>query len=75
MKIAIWSTSRLVTVKRHTGEGVGRGTTDQGVRVHALITRIAADRGQNLAELELDLEEHAAPSREAVECFPLRLLL
>jgi hypothetical protein len=74
MKIAIWSTSRLVTVNGVPAR-VWEGTTDKGVRVHALITRIAADAGQDLAELDRDLEKHAPPSPDAVECFPSRLLL
>lgn len=54
---------------------VWEGQTTSGVRVYALIPRIAAHKGQDLAEFERDLEEQAPPSVEVSQVFPLRMVL
>ena len=54
---------------------VWEGTTAKGVRVFALIPRIAAHKDDDLAEFARELEEQIPPSVEALRVFPLRMIL
>ena len=74
MKITLESTSRIVQVNGVPAR-VWQGTTASGVRVVCLVTRIAVETGQDTSLFERELEEHAAPRSDAVEAFPLRLIL
>ena len=55
---------------------VWEGQTDKGVRVAALIPRLAAVQPEDgdLTDFEAELQEHSAPSAE-IECWPLRMIL
>lgn len=82
MKVTLESTSRVVNLETtHNGvmtrvpARVWEGTTDKGVRCYALVTRIAAHKDDDLAEFEHDLQEQIAPSSQAMEVFPLRMVL
>jgi hypothetical protein len=54
---------------------VWEGRTSGHVRCYALITRIAAHKDDDLKEFERDLQQHAAPSAEAQQVYPLRMVL
>lgn len=78
MKITIESTTRIVLVKTSMlADGiecrVWEGETAGGVKVEALIPRIAAREGQDLAQFEAELQEQRAPSADSA--WPLRLIL
>jgi hypothetical protein len=84
VKIHLTSTSRIVEVVDASGGVVpGRvweGTTESGIAVFAVITRIAADRGVdgsiNLGELDAELSAQAAPpSPASFDAIPHRLIL
>lgn len=77
MEVTLKSTDKIVTLCAGKGEVPARlweGTTANGVKCHAYITRIAVDRQDDVAEFERDLKEHAAPSPE-LQAIPLRLIL
>ncbi len=69
MKLAIWNTSRVVTINGVTAR-LWEGATDKGVKVHCLITLIAADESADLSDFNRELEEQAEPSVEALLVFP-----
>lgn len=69
MKIAIWNTSRIVTVNGVSAR-LWEGVTDKGVPVRCLITTIAADRNADVSDFARDLEEVAEPSPESSIVFP-----
>lgn len=69
MKLAIWNTSRVVTINGVTAR-LWEGATDKGVKVHCLVTLIAADESADLAAFGRELEEQAEPSVESLMIFP-----
>lgn len=69
MKLAIWNTSRIVTVNGVSAR-LWEGSTDKGVKVRCLITTIAADRDADQTDFARDLEEVAEPSAESAIVFP-----
>lgn len=74
MKMTIESTTQIVEangVKCRIWEGV----TERGVKVQVLIPRVAVKNGQDTAQFEAELQEHAAPSVDAMTVFPLRMIL
>lgn len=80
MKITLESTTTIVEIVdlEHTTPvqaRVWQGVTERGIRVIALIPRLAAAKGQDLTQLEEELQEHRSPSIEAVQAFPLRMIL
>ena len=74
MTITIESTTRTV-VFNGVDCRVWEGQTARGVAVQVLIPRIAVKNGLNTTEFEADLQECKPPSADAIECFPLRMLL
>lgn len=80
MKLTLESTTRLVEVRAGVdGEPIeGRiweGTTGEGIRVVALITRIAVPVEADQRDFARDLERCAEPSVMATQAFPARLVL
>lgn len=77
MEVNLESTSKIVTIVKDGAEipaRVWEGVTAKGVKVQALITRIAAQQDQDLSQFEAELSETCAPSAE-VQAFPLRMIL
>lgn len=74
MKVTLHSTSRIVNVNGVDGR-VWEGTTDSGIDVVAVITRIAAPTSADLAQFEAELQEMAPPSDRATTVFRLRMVL
>jgi hypothetical protein len=79
MKITLESTTQIVdividgcdtTVKARVWEG----TTESGIKVQALITRIAAKATEDLSQFERELQETKPPSPD-FQPFPLRMIL
>jgi len=68
MKLAIWNTSRVVTINGVVAR-LWEGTTDQGVKVHCLITTIAAEDGADLGAFDRDMDDQRPPSRESAFAF------
>ena len=80
MKITIESTSRIVEVQLHPGAApvpgrIWEGTTDSGIPVTCVVTRVAVKNGQPTEQFEKELKEQKPPSREAIEAFPMRMIL
>jgi hypothetical protein len=83
LRVTLESTSRVVDVVGPGGGVVpGRvweGHSGSGVRVFAVITRLAADRGldgsADLGEFESELARCADPSPESFQAIPARLVL
>ena len=73
MTITISSTTKVVTangIEMRVWEGV----SEKGVKVQALIPRIAALPGADLSQFEAELKETRPPSEE-VNAWPLRMIL
>ena len=78
MKITIESTDRIVQLLTRPGAEpvparLWEGETDSGIQVQCLITRIAAQKGQDLSQFDRELQEQRTP-RDG-QAFPLRLIL
>lgn len=74
MKITIESTTKIVQVNGIDCR-LWEGESERGVKVEALIPRIAAlADGQDLSQFQAELKEQRAPSARAT-AFPLRMLL
>lgn len=74
MRIQIESTQRVVTVNGIEAR-VWEGATESGIPVIAFIPRIAVSVDQDCSQFEAELRECAAPSSEAVQAFPARMIL
>lgn len=78
MKLIIEPTDRIVEIIGAHGDAVpGRvwqGRTEFGVDVALVVTRVATDKDNDLAEFNATLQPQA-PGRAAREAFPLRMLL
>ncbi len=84
MRITIENTDRIIQLVTPTGTVPARlweGTTDSGIRVECLVTRIAARVGDDLAQFERELLEQRAPTfpdsayPQGSGAIPLRLIL
>ena len=76
MKLTLQNTEETVTVNGVPAR-IWTGETESGVKVTALITRIAVhkDAGeQELARFEAELQECAPPTAE-VQAWPMRMVL
>lgn len=79
MKLTLTSTTKIVMLKPGSlADGVPariwEGETESGIKVHALITRVAIDKDENADQFEKELQECEAPSAE-VQAIPNRLIL
>ena len=77
MKVTLHNTTKLVELERDGATVPARvweGHTEGGIPVIAFITRICAERTEDLGEFERDLAEQSAPSA-AVQVWPLRMIL
>lgn len=80
MKITIESTTKTVTLVTPGGEVPARiweGTTESGIPIHCLVTRVAVAESQPAAvyqQFEQELKEQRKPSF-GLEAIPLRMIL
>jgi hypothetical protein len=79
MKVTLESTDKIVELVLANGTAVPariwEGTTANGVRCHAYVTRIAVHDHDNAAEFERDLLEQRRPSAAIADAIPSRLVL
>ncbi len=76
MQIELQSTSLVVKILHNGAEVPARvweGVTATGIKVQALVTRIAVEQTDNQAQFDRELEKHREPP--AVCAFPLRMFL
>lgn len=73
MKVTVESTPKIVEINGVPAR-VWQDQTEGGIPVIAFLTRIAAERDQDLAEFEADLQEHAQPVFD-VQQWPDRMLI
>lgn len=74
MKVQLESTTQIVDLNGVKCR-VWEGQTSEGVKVHALIPRIAAHKDADLSQFERELQEQRPPSVEALQAFPLRMVI
>jgi hypothetical protein len=74
MKVTIESTMRVVTVNGVPAR-VWEGSTEAGVAVTCLVTRIAVNKADDCSQFERELAEQREPSFDGVRAFPMRLIL
>lgn len=79
MKLTLTSTDRVVQVERDGASVPGRvweGTTDTGIAVSCVITRIAVRRDDaDLSQFQAELAEQSPAPAVHVDAFPHRLIL
>lgn len=78
MVVTLRSTTKLVELETPSGRVPARvweGTTDSGIPVHALITRIAVHGDEDVAQFERELQECAAPTPVIETVYTTRLVL
>ena len=73
MKITLESTTKIVELNGVPAR-VWEGQTEDGIKLHAYVTRVAVNMEQDSSQFEKELQEHKAPSAE-VEAIPLRMIL
>ena len=73
MKVNLESTTKIVTLNGVPAR-IWEGKTESGMKVHAFITRVAVDKDEDQTQLQKELQECAAPSKE-VEAYPFSLIL
>ena len=74
MKITIESTTMLVELNGVPAR-IWEGETENGVKVHCFITRVAIDKNEKrLATFKKELQEQKAPSPE-IAYYPTSLIL
>jgi hypothetical protein len=77
MRITLESTTQIVEVNGVPAR-VWEGTTESGIPVSALITRLAVERTQDTAQFEAELRECRAPKAVPFDTngpWPMRLVL
>ena len=75
MKITLESTSQVVTINDKLAARVWEGETVSGIKVQAIIPRIAAKDDQDLSQFAAELVECRPPSVDALKAFPARMVL
>ncbi|GAC1478771.1 MAG: hypothetical protein NVS1B6_19990 [Steroidobacteraceae bacterium] len=75
MKITIESTERVVEVNGGLRARVWDGYTESGIPVHCMVAMIAVHNGHDQTQFERELHVHRMPSGDAVQAFPLRMVL
>jgi hypothetical protein len=75
MKVTLESTSQVVMLNDKIPARVWEGETGSGIKVQAIIPRVAVKNGQDTSQFEAELVECRPPSDAARECFPLRMVI
>jgi hypothetical protein len=78
MTLTLTPTTRITQLVTESGvvpARVWEGTTETGIPVIALVTRIAVKQDQDCTAFERELLEQRPPSIEAQQAFPTRLVL
>ena len=78
MKITLENTDRMVTINGNTPARVWEGETSTGIKVIALISRVAIPGEiceEVVEQFNRELSQEKEPSNEAIRVFPLRLVI
>lgn len=78
MQIEIESTEMIVTLVSGTARIPARvwtGHTATGIPVNVLVARIGVEKSGNLEQFDRELKECVPPTAEAVQAFPLRMVI
>lgn len=73
MKVTLESTTKIVELNGVPAR-IWEGETEDGIKLHAYVTRVAVNKEQDSSQFEKELQLHKAPSAE-VEAIPLRMIL
>jgi len=78
MKVTLESTDKIVTL--HVGAGdvparIWEGHTENGIAVHAFVTRIAVHKDDDASQFERELQEHRPLSPALQGVYDARLVL
>lgn len=73
MKVQLESTTKIVELNGVPAR-VWEGFTENGIAVHAFITRIAVHKNDDASQFEAELQEHAPPT-PIIDSYPARLVL
>jgi len=74
MKITIESTTQIVDLNGVPSR-IWEGTTDTGIAVHCLVTRIAVHKDADATQFYRELEQQRAPSPDLDGVYPQRMVL
>lgn len=74
MRITIESTSKIVNVNGVDAR-IWEGTTDSGIPVHCMITRIGVHKDQDTTQFQRELQEMRAPSPAVDGVYSARMVL
>lgn len=79
MKMTLESTTKIVELRSRNGAvmqaRIWEGVTENGVPVHAFITRVACHKELDNSELVRDLREHKPATPEVERAYDLRLFI
>lgn len=78
MQVQLESTDKIVELQTPSGivpARIWEGTTANGIKCHAFITRIAVHKDDDAAEFERELQEHRRPSAALAGVYEARLVL
>ena len=73
MKVTLESTTKIIALNGITAR-VWEGHTENGIAVHAFISRIAVHKDADLLQFENELQKCRPPSPE-IESYPARIVL
>jgi hypothetical protein len=74
MKITIESTTKITNLNGVPAR-IWEGVSENGVKIHCFITRVAIDKDEpNSEQFEKELKEHKPPTPE-IEAIPLRMII
>lgn len=74
MKITIESTSQIMTINGVRCR-IWEGETESGIKVNCIIPRIAVYENSDQTQFDKELQEVKPPSKEALEAFPLKMII
>jgi hypothetical protein len=75
MRVQLHSTDTITNINGVPAR-VWEGVTENGIRCHAFITRIAVGKDDDASEFELELKEQHAPiSADLRDAIPLRMII
>lgn len=73
MKATINSTEKIVTINGVPAR-LWQGESENGIKFHAFITRVAVEKEADCSEFEKELQE-CEPMKAEFEAFPTRMII
>lgn len=74
MNVQLHSTDKVVTLNGVPAR-IWEGITENGIEVHAFITRIAVHKDNDASQFEKELSEQHAPASDDIQAYPSRLII